>query len=483
VSWDPAAAHLDDGAVVVGGVPRRIVRLSRTARRELDALAGDRSHRVPTEVATRLIRPLLDAGILHPAPGPAALGPEAVTVVIPARDRASALQRLLPGLAGFARVLVVDDGSTDDTGAVAAALGAEVLRRDRPGGPAAARNAGLELVGTDLVAFIDSDIRLEPGWEGPVLAHLNDPTIAVAAPRVKGDAASRTDALARYEVARSPQDVGPHPGYVRSGNRVSFLPAAVLVARTEVVRAHGGFDIDLIVGEDVDFVWRLAAAGWRIRYEPAAVTFHDARPDLARLLRRRVDYGTSAAALHRRHPGKVAPIGVSPWSIAVWGAALLGRPRIAVALAAATALRLGEALRGKLRERWRAARLVATGGHLGAARILASALARTWLPLALLAMKWRRPRAALAAFLAVPPLADWLERRPPIDPTTYTLLHVADDAAYCAGVWAGCLRHRTAGPLLPRLYRQEPIFPRIEPAPGAAIASKASGSRDRDEEA
>jgi hypothetical protein len=53
----------------------------------------------------------------------------------------------------------------------------------------------------------------------------------------------------------------------------------------------------------------------------------------------------------------------------------------------------------------------------------------------------------------LPPLAEWWNRRPPLDPARYSALRLADAAAYGAGVWAGCVRERTLGPLLPRLER------------------------------
>jgi mycofactocin system glycosyltransferase len=456
---DGRARVLDGGATIVGGVPERLVRLSPRARRLLDGLQSDDPVAVSPEVAVTLVRPLLDAGVLHPRPGRPRSTPEDVTVVIPVRDRATALPVVLEGLGPVGRVVVVDDASTDGSGSVAREAGATVVRRAVRGGPAAARNTGLESVETPLVAFVDSDCRLPAGWLEGLLGHFDDPSVAVVAPRVVGDVAERRDPLASYESERSPQDLGRLPGYVRPGARVSFLPAAVMVARTGVVAGFGGFDEDLEVGEDVDFVWRLARSGWRVRYEPGVVAFHDARPDLARFLRRRVDYGTSAAALHRRHPGDVAPIGVSPWSVAVWGSVLAGRLVAAAGLAAATIGRLAWRLRGRVGSPARVAWIVAGRGHGGAARILASAIARTWLPAALVAMvASRRARGPLAAFLLVAPVVEWLERRPPLDPATYTALHLLDDAAYCCGVWIGCARHRTAGPLVPRLHRPEPLL-------------------------
>jgi mycofactocin glycosyltransferase len=465
VSWDLKTQAYDGGRVVVGGVPRRVLRLAAHAREALDDLAGPRTRSLDEALAGGLVRPLLDAGLMHPVPSPDGPVPADVTVVVPVRDRAGDLGRLLPQLGRVGRVVVVDDGSGDASAEVAVAHGAEVVRRSRPGGPAAARNTGLGVVVSPLVAFIDSDVRLPDGWLEALLPHFGDGTVAAVAPRVRGEVVGRTDRLARYEVTRSPLDLGPHPGYVRPGNRVPFVPAAVLVVRTAAARDLGGFDESLEVGEDVDFVWRLAAAGWRVRYEPAVSVFHPARLDLRSFLARRVDYGTSAALLHRRHPGSVAPLRVSPWSAAVWGAALAGWPRLAWGLGGWTVGRLSRALHGKVDEALPVAWDVAGVGHLGMARLLASALARTWLPAALVAMGIaRQTRRPLLLLLALGPAADWLERRPPLGPPAYGLLHLADDAAYCVGVWQGCWRQRTLGPLQPTRFVPEPLFGRTSGA-------------------
>ena len=96
--------------------------------------------------------------------------------------------------------------------------------------------------------------------------------------------------------------------------------------------------------------------------------------------------------------------------------------------------------------------MLAARGHLGAGRQIASAILRTWWPLALpLAFGSRRARRALLAAAIVPQLLEWRERRPPIDPIRFTLLRVAEDAAYCVGVWQGCVEHRTIAPLVPDL--------------------------------
>src|SRR5260370_25102446 len=88
------------------------------------------------------------------------------------------------------------------------------------------------------------------------------------------------------------------------------------------------------VGEDVGFVWRLGASGWRVRYEPAATMGHQHRVRLRAWFSRRKDYGTSAAALELRHPGAVRPLYASAWTAAAWLAAAPGSPAAGAATAA-----------------------------------------------------------------------------------------------------------------------------------------------------
>jgi len=207
------------GAVLVGGSPVRVLRLTPAGARQVAAWfagapvaagAGGRS----------LARRLLDAGIAHPRLCPDdAPGVGDVTVVIPVRNRHAELDRCLSGLddpAALAdsspRVIVVDDASADPAAiaAIAARHGASVLHRPVNGGPGAARNTGLSAAGTELVAFLDSDCVPRPGWLDGLLAHFADPAVGAVAPRIV-PAAAGAGWLARYEGASSTLDMGARP--------------------------------------------------------------------------------------------------------------------------------------------------------------------------------------------------------------------------------------------------------------------------------
>ncbi len=413
--------RLYDGGRVLAGAGGRVLRLTDAGAAAL--------HAPPPALARRLI----DAGLAHPLP-PRAQNPDA-TIVIPVRDRPAELDRCLVALAGDAaggggvaaargggvaamrgggvaagrapRVLVVDDGSRDG-GAIAAVCarhGARVLRRPAPGGPAAARNAALAQVGSELVAFLDSDCVAPPGWVGELAGHFDDARVAAVAPRVLDPAL----------------DMGTSPAGVAPGGRVPYVPSAALIVRRA---ALGGFDEALRYGEDVDLVWRLHDRGWRIRYDPRVAVAH-ARPRRARaggatsarlaaaldpdLLVRRFRYGTSAAPLAKRHPGRLAPFVLAPVPTAVLVLLAARRKRAAALLLAGQTVLLARSLRA-----------------LGVPVRLAPGLV---------------VRATLDTAAGI----------------------VRGHPAYRAGVVAGAIRYRTAAPLTPQLKLARPAAIRSAP--------------------
>ena len=446
---------------LLGGDPMRLLTLGPRGVEAVRRLRGGADVGAAGAGAGALARSLVRGGFAAAVPDLAAVPPAAeVTVAIPVRDRAAALPGLLGLLAALAPgcpVIVVDDGSVDGSGDVARGCGATVVRHERPGGPAAARNAALQAAATPYVAFVDSDCRPLPGWLDPLLSALADPVVAVAAPRVRS--AAGASLLARYERDRSPLDLGTRPAEVRPGGRVPYVPSAALLVRRAAVSATGGadagsvacFDPRLRHGEDVDLVWRLTAAGWSVRYVPTSVVEHAPRPHLAAWARQRYGYGTSAAPLALRHPGTLRPLRGSRAAAVPWVAAAAGAPRVAAGAfavtAATSAVRLHRKLGAAPHPALLAARLVVRG-QPWVARQLADGLTRGWLPLA---VTGRRGRRALLVAAVLPATLDWARRRPRVPLPAYVGLRALDDAAYCAGVWAGCLRRRTLLPLLPEL--------------------------------
>jgi mycofactocin system glycosyltransferase len=437
------------GRRLLGGSPTRLLRLGpragATTQRWLggEPVSGDPAER-------RLARRLVSAGLLHPAADCGARAEAAdVTVVVPVRDRPASLSRLLDALSGVGCV-VVDDGSLDAaaTERAARAGGARYLALGDNVGPAAARNAGLAIVDTPYVAFVDSDCVPDRGWLGPLLAHFDDPLVGAAAPRVVAADAGRW--LARYEAVRSPLDMGSRPALVRPRTRVAYVPTAALVVRRSLI-SGACFDESLRGGEDVDFVWRTVAAGWDVRYEPASTVTHHAERGPREWAARRAFYGTTAGPLSRRHPDDIAAVSLPGWMALAGGLLLARRPVPAAGVVLGAGGLLARRLGGVLDEPGTiAARLMARALTDGSTPVVTSAV-RAWSP-ALMAALWSRRlrRVALGAFGAAA-LADWLTDRPTLDPARYAVAHAADDLSYGLGLWWGCWRARTVRPLLVRL--------------------------------
>lgn len=527
VVLDRRVLRVDGGRTLVGGSPPRVLHLSATALARLagpDGVAPDARLVVTDATSAALARLLTDAGVAHPEPGhPDAPTPAAVSVVVPVRDRPRELARLLDALAattpGLGEVVVVDDGSTapDATRRVAAPRGARVVRHETSRGPAAARNTGAAAASGDLVAFLDSDVVPEPGWLAPLLGHLADPAVALVAPRIvawepassgvvsvgatlapnvrKSPSSLARHAVARYEQRRSSLDLGARPAPVTARSRVAYVPSAALLVRRSALGA--GFAEDMPVAEDVDLVWRLAAEGWRLRYEPASRVAHEHRDAVGPWLARKAFYGTGAAPLALRHPRRVPPVALAPWTAATvtllglqrrWSTAAAG----AVTLLATARLARGlhDARRGRpvgvspqracgdsdvRRQRWatadtklgrwlpavRLAAVLAPWGLGGAGWQAAGALTRHWWPAAVVgATVSRRVRRALVLAAVVEGVADWVRFRPPGagpgDAVGHVVAHRLDDLAYGAGLWWGAWRHRTVAPLRPDLSGKGP---------------------------
>ena len=403
---DSGTSSYDDGRVLVGGSPRRALRLTdRGAERARALLAGAPA---ADDVDAALARRLLVAGLAHPVL-PATARTSGVDVVVPAygeRYLAECLAALGDG------VTVVDDGS-----AVPLAVATVRLADNR--GPAAARNAGLAATEAPIVAFVDSDVVVSRDTLWRLAAMLDaDPALGAVAPRI--------------HPAGTRLDMGPRPAIVRPGARTSYVPSTVLVVRRRAVEAVGGFDESLRVGEDVDLVWRLVAAGWVVRYAAdLAAQHHEPATRLGRLGRSR-RYGTAAGPLARRHPDARLSPPVAP-AVAVVLAGL-GRPRLAVGIAAGAVVGPARRMRAAGVPA-RGAAGIAIGAAAASTGYAARWLTQVWSPLlGLLALRAarRRHRAALLAIALVA-----------ARPRTF------DDLAYGAGVWTGCVRARSWRPLVP----------------------------------
>lgn len=451
VALDRHTLVVDDGRALLGGSPTRLLRLTPRAR----ALLTGRILRVRDAAGSALADLLLECGLAHPVVDSLPPHPDPrCTYVVPVRDRPHQLDRLLSSIGPGSEVIVVDDASHDpaSVAAVAARHGARLVPLRRNVGPAGARNAGLRLVRTPFVVFVDSDIVLAPDTVATLLKHFTDTRVAIAVPRIVGlRTPDSTRWIGRYEQARSSLDLGAYPASVRPGSFVSWASTACTVARVD---AAEGFDARMRVGEDVDFGWRAVARGWRLRYEPAAVAAHEHRVSFGDWFVRKAVYGTGAQPLAERHPRAIAPAVFAPWSTAMV-VALLAQRRWSVPAAAAvcgvTALRIARKLEGAGHPVRLGARLTANGA-VAALSQTGALLTRHWWPAAALGcVVSRRARRAVAVAAVADIVLERGWTRAGLDPVRYGVARRLDDLAYGAGVWFSAARGRSLAALRPRL--------------------------------
>lgn len=192
---------------------------------------------------------------------------ETIAFVVPVRNAASPLQRCLASIRRTAgphvEIIVVDNGSTDGSPAVATAAGARVL--SLPGVRVSAlRNAGAASASAAVLAFVDADHEVSHHWLPAATAVMADPSVGGAGARYtappKGTWVQRTYGLLR--------------GTTRGRHPTDWLGSGNLLVRVEAFRQVGGFDERLDACEDVDLCQRLTTAGWTLVADEGLHSIH-----------------------------------------------------------------------------------------------------------------------------------------------------------------------------------------------------------------
>lgn len=217
-----------------------------------------------------------------------------VTILVPAYNEEVVIQPAIRSLLeqDYPRfeVLVVDDGSSDDTYARAAELeghygGASVrVISKNNGGKAAALNTGISLARHPYVVCMDGDSTLTPQTLRSMIRHFRDPKVAAVAGNVKVinrvNLWTRLQALEYIEglnMARRAQ------GFMRV---VNIIPGPIGMFRRDVLAQVGGYDTDTFA-EDADLTLKLLTGGWRIEYEDRAVALTEAPESMMQLIKQR----------------------------------------------------------------------------------------------------------------------------------------------------------------------------------------------------
>jgi O-antigen biosynthesis protein len=226
-----------------------------------------------------------------------------VSVVVCAYNAADTIGECLTALEALNypdfEVIVVDDGSTDATAAIAARYPSVRLVTTPNCGLSAARNVGLAQATGEIVAYTDADVRVDPEWLGYLVQPFADPAVAAAGgPAV----VPADDPWFAQCVARAPGS----PTHVLLDDRVAeHVPGCNCAFRRDALAAIGGFNpIFVRAGDDVDACWRVQAQGWTIGFAPAALVWHRHRARIRAYWAQQIGYGEGETWLMREHPDK-----------------------------------------------------------------------------------------------------------------------------------------------------------------------------------
>lgn len=215
-------------------------------------------------------------------------------------------------------VIVVDDGSTDETGLILSRFPSVRAIRQANRGLSLARNVGLQAATGSIIAYTDSDCFADPDW----LSHLVHQMQCTGAHAVGGPNLTPDDGWLAACVAASPGQ----PTHVLESDQVAeHIPGCNMAFQRDALESLNGFDTQFrTAGDDVDVCWRLQQAGFWITFAPGAIVWHHRRQGPRAYLRQQAGYGEAEALLHFKHPDKFNGSGEGIWRGVLYGNSLQG---------------------------------------------------------------------------------------------------------------------------------------------------------------
>ena len=233
----------------------------------------------------------------------------AVSVVTPTYNRRERLGRVLTALAAqdadpkTFEVVVVDDGSTDDTASFLEQqrFGFELRHvRQANAGPARARNVGIEAARGELVLFLDDDVVPAPHLVSEHVRSHDDPQLAVIGPLASLPHYAQPWVAWEQDKLETQYSAMARGEYEATFRQFWTGNASV---RREHLLAAGGFDTEFLRAEDVELGLRLKRLGVKFRFNPRALGHHHAERSLDSWARAQQSYGRLDVKIFERMGG------------------------------------------------------------------------------------------------------------------------------------------------------------------------------------
>ena len=246
-----------------------------------------------------------------------------VSVLIPAFNESRVIERsihrVLASEGVRVEVIVVDDGSKDDTSAIVARVFADDPRVRllalENGGKARALNLGLELATSDIIIALDADTQFEATTIARLARWFVDPTLGAVAGNAK--VGNRVNIVTRWQATEYVTAQNLERRALTGFDAITVVPGAVGAWRRAALDAVGGYPVDTLA-EDQDLTIAIQRAGWRVAYDIDAVAWTEAPETLRQLGRQRYRwaYGTlqclwkHRAVIRTRKPLGLALVGL-----------------------------------------------------------------------------------------------------------------------------------------------------------------------------
>jgi glycosyltransferase involved in cell wall biosynthesis len=211
-------------------------------------------------------------------------------------------------------VIVVNDGSTDSTLAIAERFSYCRIISQQNKGLSVARNVGAEAAAGEIVAYTDSDCVADPDWLTYLVAKMESADlVACGGPNFPPP----EDSLVPAAVAVSP---GGPTHVLLSDDIAEHIAGCNMAFRRDVLLSMGGFDpIYRAAGDDVDICWRFQDAGYVIGFSPAAVVWHFRRNTVRAYIGQQRGYGKAEALVYSKHPFRFNLFGQAKWLGRIYG--------------------------------------------------------------------------------------------------------------------------------------------------------------------
>jgi poly-beta-1,6-N-acetyl-D-glucosamine synthase len=231
-----------------------------------------------------------------------------VSILVPAYNEGAVIQGSIRSLVTLDypryEVIVIDDGSSDDTYRKAAAFegmhGRCEVRvvHQKNGGKAHALNTGIRAARGSLVLCMDGDSALATATLRRAVRHFADPNVGAVAGSVK--VVNRSNVLTALQALEYIEGLN----MVRSAQAffrvVNIIPGPIGVFRRDALLRIGGYEADTFA-EDCDLTLRLLIEGWQIRYEPASIAYTEAPEKVLDLLKQRYRWTRGILQALRKH--------------------------------------------------------------------------------------------------------------------------------------------------------------------------------------